>query len=158
MQSYLFYSKMKSVNRQFYFIFWLFQNYCPHFPPITLPCPTHPHLPNSVLPPSCCLCAWVLRTCSLTTLPLLLPISPSPCPSGHCQFVLYFNVSGSILLACLFYWLGVWENTSVSHVCKEISFTEILPTKVKFNLLSSYKDIPKTYFILGLSSLWFLRM
>ena len=32
-----------------------------------------------------------------------------PCsllPSGYCQFLLYFSVSGSILLACLFCWLG----------------------------------------------------
>ena len=34
----------------------------------------------------------------------LLP--PSLLPSGHCQFVLYFHVSGSILLICLFCWLG----------------------------------------------------
>ena len=32
---------------------------------------------------------------------------PSPRqPSGSCQCVLYFSVSGSILLACLFCWLG----------------------------------------------------
>ena len=35
--------------------------------------------------------------------PLLLS---SPFSSGHCQFVLYFHVSGSILLICLFSWLG----------------------------------------------------
>ena len=31
---------------------------------------------------------------------------PLPLPSGYCQFGLYFNVSGYILLACLFCWLG----------------------------------------------------
>ena len=31
---------------------------------------------------------------------------PSFLPSGHCQFVPYFYVSDSILLACLFCWLG----------------------------------------------------
>ena len=35
-------------------------------------------------------------------LPLFSPIIPLPLLSGYCQFVLYFNVSGSILLACLF--------------------------------------------------------
>ena len=33
--------------------------------------------------------------------PLLSPVILLP--SGYCQFVLYFNVSGYILLACLFY-------------------------------------------------------
>ena len=40
--------------------------------------------------------------CSLVTLPLFSPIIPSPLPSGYCQFVLNFNVSGYILLACSF--------------------------------------------------------
>ena len=34
------------------------------------------------------------------------PLSPFPLPSGYCQFVPYFNVSGSILLICLFCRLG----------------------------------------------------
>ena len=38
--------------------------------------------------------------------PIFLLLSPYPLPPGHCQFVLYFNVSGSVLLACLFCWLG----------------------------------------------------
>ena len=42
----------------------------------------------------------------LTTLPLLPPIIPSHLPSSYCQFVLNFNVSGYILLAYLFCWLG----------------------------------------------------
>ena len=37
---------------------------------------------------------------------LLSPVTPFPLPSGHCQFVLYFHVSGSNLLAYLFCWLG----------------------------------------------------
>ena len=49
------------------------------------------------------LCPCVLYTCSLMTLPLL---SLSSLFSGNCQFVLYFSVSGCILLACLFCWLG----------------------------------------------------
>ena len=38
--------------------------------------------------------------------PYFPPLSLSPLPSGYCQFVLYFKVSGCILLACLFCWLG----------------------------------------------------
>ena len=34
------------------------------------------------------------------------PCYPPHAPFGYCQFVLYFNVSGYILLACLFHWLG----------------------------------------------------
>ena len=67
------------------------------FPPLlspTLPTPTH-----TLDPTPCCLCPWVLYTCSLMTLPFVYPII---LPSGSCQFVLYFNVSGSILFACLF--------------------------------------------------------
>ena len=37
--------------------------------------------------------------------PYVPPLSFSPFPSGPCQFVLYFNVSSYILLACLFCWL-----------------------------------------------------
>ena len=45
------------------------------------------------------ICPCVLYTCSLMGLPLL---SLSTLLSGNCQFVLYFNVCGCILLACLF--------------------------------------------------------
>ena len=75
--------------------------------PSTLPCPTHPP-PSTFNPPHPhCLCPWVLYTRSLTwPFPFCSPLSPSPLPSGHCQFVLYFYTSSSILLACLFHWLG----------------------------------------------------
>ena len=46
----------------------------------------------------------VLCTYSLMDFSLFPPIIPLP--SGYCQFVLYFNVSCYILLACLFCWLG----------------------------------------------------
>ena len=65
------------------------------------PNPSHPHLPPLTLPPAW-FCPCVLYTCFLTTLPPFPPLSFSPFPSGYCQFVLYFNVSGYILLACLF--------------------------------------------------------
>ena len=40
------------------------------------------------------LCPCVLHTCSLMDLPLFPLLSLSPVPSGYCQFVLYFNISG----------------------------------------------------------------
>ena len=33
-------------------------------------------------------------------------LSPSTLPSGHCHFVIYYHGSASILLPCLFCWLG----------------------------------------------------
>ena len=48
---------------------------------------------------------------SCTHVPWLYPspsfhlLSPSPLPAGHCQFALYFHVSGSILVTCFFGWL-----------------------------------------------------
>ena len=68
------------------------------------PCPTHPHLPPSNLPP------LALSMCPLYMFlggpSPIFPHYPSPPnPSDYCQFVLYFSVSGYILLACLFCWL-----------------------------------------------------
>ena len=64
---------------------------------------THSHSQS----PPYCPCPWVIHTYSLTCLfPFLPPLSPSFLLSGHRQFVLYFIVSGSILLSCLFCWLG----------------------------------------------------
>ena len=43
----------------------------------------------------------------------IFPYYSSPVLSGYCQSVLYFNVSGYILLACLFCWLGstyMWDH------------------------------------------------
>ena len=64
--------------------------------------PPHPPPPSHLNPTSLWLCPQVLYTCSLTTRPLFPLLIPRPLPSGYCQFVLYFNVSGYILLACLF--------------------------------------------------------
>ena len=65
----------------------------------------HPPPPPTLNPSPLWLCSWVLYTCSSKTLPFLFPIIPSTLPSGYCQFVLCFSVSGSILLTCLFSWL-----------------------------------------------------
>ena len=50
--------------------------------------PSHPPPPPTFNPFPLWLCPWALHTCSLTTLPLLSPIVPSPVPSGFCQFAL----------------------------------------------------------------------
>ena len=66
------------------------------FLPTTSPIPPIPAYPLW-------LCPCVLYTYSLMTLPYFFPpLSPSPLPFGYCQLVLYFKVSGDILLACLF--------------------------------------------------------
>ena len=71
-----------------------------HFPQ-----PTHPHLPPSILP---CF-GFVLG--SFIQVPwqpfrFFPPLSPPSVSSDYCQFVLYFKVSGYILLASLFCLLG----------------------------------------------------
>ena len=89
----------------FYFIFFIVvQVQLPPFPPTTPPTPA---LPTSPLDPSSLwLCPYVLYTCSLMTLPPFPTIIPSHIFFGYCQFVLYFNVSDYIFLACFFSWLG----------------------------------------------------
>ena len=88
----------------FFFLSLLFKYSCLYFPPTTTPHPSHPHFPPLILPP------LALSMCPLymflITFPPFLPIIPSHLSSGYCQFVLNFNVSGHILLACLFCWLG----------------------------------------------------
>ena len=95
----------------FYFnliYFLLLFNYsCPHFPPLTLPGPTH--LPPPTFNPHChphpyvhvVLCPCVLYACSLMTFPFFTYYPPPPSPLVS-QFVLNFNVFGYALLAFLF--------------------------------------------------------
>ena len=76
----------------------LFKYICLHFPPHLSSTPTshpqsYPLLALSMGP--------LYIFLDLTFSPFSL-IIPSLLPSGYCQFVLYFNVSGSILLTCLF--------------------------------------------------------
>ena len=70
------------------------------FPPPWSPAPCIPTSYPQTYP--IWLCPCVFYTCSLVDLPLFCPIITLPHPSGYCQFVLYFNLSGYILLACLF--------------------------------------------------------
>ena len=73
-----------------------FSAFCPHPSP-----PPQPSPPPSPLPP-------LLVTVHVSFIVVLAnyspfsPIIPSPLPSGHCQPVLNFSVSGYILLACSF--------------------------------------------------------
>ena len=73
---------------------------CHHFP---LP---HPPPPPCLNPTPLCLCLWVLYTYSLATLLLLSPVMPLLFPLWLLSVCSYFNVSGYILLTCLFCWLG----------------------------------------------------
>ena len=98
--------------------------FSPHHSPTTEAIPTS-H-PSSYLPHWLCPC--ILYTCSLMALSNFFPITPSHFPSHYCQFVLYFNVSGYILFACLFFWLGsLWFTYScpniscIAHPCTPIT-------------------------------------
>ena len=85
---------VSSYSFSFEIILSLFKYSCLHLYSTISPTPAS-HLQTYPLWP----CPRVLYTCSLVVLSLL---SLSPLHSGNCQFVLYFNVSGFILLACLF--------------------------------------------------------
>ena len=80
---------------------FLFNYSCLHLPS-TIPAPSQIHLPP-VLPP---LPLGFVHLSFIVVSENLTPIIPSQFPSGYCQFVLNFNVSGYILLACLFCQLG----------------------------------------------------
>ena len=103
------------------FKFFTVQLHLSPFLPITLPHPTHLHLPHSILPLHHCPFPWVLYTWSLMTLPSFPPIIPSHHPSGYCQFVLYFNVSRYILLACFVDWV-----TLIGEIIWYLSFAACL--------------------------------
>ena len=77
---------------------------CPHFPPLTLPCPAHPFSPTfKPLPAPLSLSMGPLYMFLNLTLPHLSPVIPLPLPFPLWSLsVLYFHVSGYILLACLF--------------------------------------------------------
>ena len=86
------------------------------FKPHTSPHTTHLHLPPLNLP-----------SLALSMCPLYMfldghypQISFSSLLSSYCQFVLSFSVSGCILLACLFCWLGFtyrWDHVVFLFYC-----------------------------------------
>ena len=89
---------IQSMIYFFLIILLVFKYSCLHLLPTTPPTPAtslpwfHPPLVLSMCP----------LYLFLKTLPPFIPIIPSHLPSGYCQIVLNFNVSGYILLACLF--------------------------------------------------------
>ena len=85
----------------FKIILLLFNYSCLHLPPTSSPHPSQTHLPP-LIPHPAWLCPCVLYSCSWKSFPHL----SSHLPSGYCQFVLNFDVSGYILLAFFFCWLG----------------------------------------------------
>ena len=90
------------------YLHWFLSFYCcslqlSHlFPHCPYPAPTTP----SVSPPPLSVPMSPLFMFLCLPFPFFAPLSRSPIPSGHCQFVLYFQVSVSILFICLFCWLG----------------------------------------------------
>ena len=91
------------LSLNLFFFLLLFKYSCLHFslhhslPPF----PSYPYLPSSILPPFGFVHVSFIRVPS-QPLHFSPTLSLSPLPSGYCQGVLYFNVSGCILLACLF--------------------------------------------------------
>ena len=126
------------------FFFIVVQSQWSQFFPVALPCPAQlpPHsLSHS---PPCCPLPWIFYMCPLTR-PFLFPLlSFSPLPSGHCQCVHYFHVSGSILLICLFCWWGeiIWYLSFTTwlislSIMLSISIYAVLKGRAPFFLLYS---------------------
>ena len=63
---------------------------------------SHPHLPPSILTRFSFVHGSFIHVL-WWPFPFFPPLFLSFLPSGYCQFVLYFNVSGYILLACLYF-------------------------------------------------------
>ena len=76
-----------------------------------------------------------LCLCLDLTFPFFPLLSPCPHPTGHCQFVLYFHVSGSILLPGLFVPL-------IGEIMWYLSFTAWL-TSLSIMLSSSIHAVSK---------------
>ena len=97
----------------------MFIHSCPHFPLPLSPALNTPSPTFNPPSPSLCLSMGPLYMLFEDTSPFFL-LSPSPLPSGCCQFVLYFHVSGSVLLICLFGWLGSsyrWDHVVLVFHC-----------------------------------------
>ena len=67
------------------------------FSPLLSPALPTPHLPHSIPPPLSLSLGPLFMFLDLT-LPFFFPLSSSPLPRGHSQFVLYFHISSSVLL------------------------------------------------------------
>ena len=93
------------LNFPYIFLFFpfllMFEYSCLHFLITTFPHPTHTHLSPSI-PPCLGSVHGSLIHVNLHPFPFFPMLFPFPLPSGHCQFVVDFNVSGYIWLASLF--------------------------------------------------------
>ena len=93
----------------------MFKYSCLNFIPTMPPAPP---IPTSY---TLWLCPCILHACFLMPTPQYPPLSLSLLLSGHCQIVLYFSVSGCILIAYLFCWLGIislWNACSINLLNK----------------------------------------
>ena len=114
-------------------IFLLLFNYsCLRFPPINLPLPyTTPnsHIQSS---PSPCLCPWVVYKFLDLIIPLLSPVILFPPPLWLLS-ILYVHVFVSVLLTCLFCWLGStyrWDHMIFVFTTWLISHSIILSSSI----------------------------
>ena len=125
----------------FYFIFkflLLFNYICPHFSPYSPLYWSHStsHIQSSS--------TVIFVHGSFIHVPWLDPspsfphLSLSPLPSGHCQFVPYFHISGSILLICLFCLLS----PLISEIIRYLPFAAWL-ISLSIILSSSIHDVAK---------------
>ena len=92
-----------SIFNYFIVVQLLMYPFSPHYSPLP-----YPPQPQTFNPHSCCLCACVLYTCSLSWhFPFFELLTLSSLHSGDYQFVPYFHVFISIFLICFFVcWLG----------------------------------------------------
>ena len=131
------YTREKLPSTFFFPVFLFFIFYCclvtvvPIFLPLLTPT-LHPPPTFNPSPPSIALSMGPLYMFLDDPSPSF-PVIPSPTHSGYCQFVLYFHVSGSILLACVFWWLVSTYRSdnivSVFHIWL-ISFNMMLSTSI----------------------------
>ena len=84
----------------FYYYYLLLSHIFPCCSPLLYP------LPQQSIPSPLSMSMGPLDILLDLSLPLLSAVTPVPFPSGHWQLVFYFHVSDSILLFCLFCWLG----------------------------------------------------
>ena len=82
----------------FYFLYCCSITVVPIFHPVLPPQTTHTRLPHSILPTPIVIVHESFIHIPGWPFPVFAPLVPSPHPSGYCQFVLYFHVSGYILL------------------------------------------------------------
>ena len=110
---------------------WLF-----HFPPHNSPNLSHAYLPPLILPLFGFVCVSFIVVPGNPS--PFYPIIPSCVLSGYCECVLNFYVSGYILLACLFCWLGsmhrwdhiVFPNTSEMYFIQILKLIHIYGTNI----------------------------